>query len=98
MSGLLPQRCRGGGSSLLSAAVLLPPVLLAPFCAPRPRDDNHREMAWMVPIPWWRVLVGGKLGGALRIDRVVVPWGSGEIHVGLSGTDEMTPMGATIPS
>jgi hypothetical protein len=30
--------------------------------------------------------------------EVVVFWGSGEIPVGLFGTDAVTPMGATIPS
>jgi hypothetical protein len=30
--------------------------------------------------------------------EVVVFWGSGEIHVGLFGTDAVTPAGATIPS
>ena len=45
------------------------------------------------------MLVGDKLGGALRIVRVVVFWGSGVILVGSTvDTDVVTPTGVAGPS
>jgi hypothetical protein len=40
------------------------------------------------------MLVGGKLGGALRIVGVVVFWGLGEISIDLSDIDAVTLAGA----
>ena len=46
--------------------------------------------------PWWRLLVGGKMGGALQIVRDVVFWGLGEIPA--VGTDVVTLASVTLPS
>jgi hypothetical protein len=54
------------------AAVLLPLTLMSPFLSSRPRNGVHSETVRMQPRPWWRVPVAGRLGGALRIVRVVL--------------------------
>jgi hypothetical protein len=57
---------------LSRAAEVLLSLTLLPFFSPsRPCSGDHNEMARMASRPWWRVLVGGKLGGARRIIRVV---------------------------
>jgi hypothetical protein len=50
--------------------------------------------------PWWRELVGGKVGGVRWSVCVVVLWGTGEILVRwpTPDTDAMTLAGAAIPS
>jgi hypothetical protein len=42
----------------------------SPFC--RTRNIGQREMIVVIARPWWHVLVGGKMGEALRSSRVVV--------------------------
>jgi hypothetical protein len=44
------------------------------------------------------MLVGGKLVERYGLYGVVVFWGSGEIPVGLAGTDAVTLEGAAVPS
>lgn len=58
-------------------AVLLPLILPSLFSSSRPRDDIHTETTKMVPFLRWRVLVGGRLGGAFWIVR-----GDGFLGVG----------------
>ena len=45
---------------------------------------------------WWRLVVGGKIGGALQLVRDVVFWGSGEIPV--FDTDAVTLVSVADPS
>jgi hypothetical protein len=49
--------------------VLLPPALLPFGPLLRPCVEDYRETARLASRPWWRVLVGERLGGTLWIDR-----------------------------
>ena len=87
----------GGGCSLPYATVLssLQESLLLGLCWPRNMD--HGATAVVIARPWWRVLVGGALGGALRIVR-----GRGSLEIGRNpchfGNDAVTLEGVAVPS
>jgi hypothetical protein len=66
---LLPRhvgnRKGSGGSSLPHGCGVATPDPDVPFPSSRHRIGDHSEMARMDQRPWWRVLVGNRLGGAL---------------------------------
>jgi hypothetical protein len=86
-------------------AVLSRVAVVSPLLAPgflfsfwRFRFIRHNDMVLMIARSWWRVLVGCEFGGARWNIKGVVLWGSGQIHVGFAGIDDVSPSGATLPS
>jgi hypothetical protein len=76
-----------------TAAMLLPLSPLSPFLFSRPRVDDHSETTRMAQdyggACWW----AASWAKHYELSGVVVFLGSGEILVGSSGTDVVTPAG-----
>src|SRR4051812_33159419 len=56
----------GGGCSLPRVIVMSTRADVASFRSYQPHIVGHGSMMVVTASPWWRVLVGGKLGGAIR--------------------------------
>ena len=61
----------------------------------RPRNSCHGDTTMVTSIPWWRLLVGGKMGGALRIVLSCGFFGGGGCHL---DTDAVTLVSVANPS
>ena len=89
----------GGGCSLLSVSLRLPPSPVSSRPISRSCVGGLSETVKMVRYPWWHRLVGGMLGGALPF-----VWGggggfgAGEISGGSFATGAAAPVGVAGPS
>jgi hypothetical protein len=61
----------------------------------QPRNVDHDETTVVIARPWWRVLVGGKIGGALRIVQECRFLGFMR-NACRFGTDAVAPVGVAV--
>ena len=59
---------------------------------------SYRRGRWRLSPPAWLLTLPLLIDGVQWIVRVVVGWQSGEILVGLTDTNAVMPVGATVPS
>jgi hypothetical protein len=76
------------------ARMLLSPDPLSPFLSSRPRVDDHNETTKMTQDRGGACSWAASWVAHYGSSRVVVFWGSGEIHVGSFSTDAVMPAGA----